>query len=207
MLGRGLCPELQTMDLRSNRCYYSHRVGIAGAKLVIQSRNLLDKLLDLGDAPVTPLQSNVYSLGAEGLLRFDESDPVATDGISTIRFLYETNGKTVVVPEPFMAWRLHPGRFHASQDILEFKSGNLRCLQEAQKLVGPKVNWSRAKAHATVSLLQNVVRFEPWHRWPSLVLRCTRMYRSKPGRISPWWVFRIVFRKLVFHESPMQIDR
>lgn len=196
----------QIVDSRSDCRLFSPRVSIPGKELLIGSRTLIGKLLDRGGIPICPLQCNVYSLKSPGLLRFLESDPILTDSISTVEFLHHTNGKTMIVAEPFMAWRLHPGRFHASRDILEFSSGDLRLLQETQSLTGAEVNWNRAKAHALIGLLQTAVRFEPWYRWPALLVKGMRLFSSRPGSVSPWAVCWIAFRKLFFHESPMHID-
>ena len=191
-----------------NGRHRSGRVTITGSELVVRSRDFLTRLLESGNVPIAPLQANIYSLQFPGTLRFSEVDPVQTDAVATVEFLYRGNGRMVIVSEPFVAWRLHAGRFHSSLDVAQFAAGQLRLLEIATELGAGTVDWNRAKAHALISLLQGAIRHERWMRWPRVLLRCARILESKPGHVSVAAMLGIIFRKLFFHQCPVHlVDR
>jgi glycosyltransferase involved in cell wall biosynthesis len=193
-------------DSRTNSRFLAPRISIRGHELTMDTNSFLARLLERGQLPVCPLQCNIYSLKEPGLLRFDPADPLHTDSVSTISFLHRMKGRTLIMSEPFMAWKLHANRFFSSGDILEIPAAAFCLLQGAEQLTGITVNWTKAKSAFVYDLLVIAAKFEKSYRAPKLLMRGIKYAASRPGRLDPFDILGILYRRLILHKNPVHLE-
>lgn len=171
-----------------------------GAAAVISPRRFLSSLLRSGLFPLGPLQANVYRISPGDCIRFDDGAPTVTDVSATLEFVAGATRDVVVVSKPFLEWREHPARFHASMGTARTIQDYFDTFHTACRTTSIPVDYGRAKTGVVLNALRLIVSDASPREWPALIrdlARCARLspYRSSIGNFVELFWRRLALRR------------
>ena len=166
--------------------YESRRFYVSGnSSVVCTSAEFVATMLESGMFPLGPIQANIYRVDGSAPLWFDPEIPRRADVQATLEFVQRSNGPVVITSTPFLQWREHAGRFHASMGPARTIEDYMDTFLTACTQTEIPVNHARAQARVVLNSLRLMVREAPVTQWPGLLLVIGRTSRRTPYPLKP----------------------
>jgi hypothetical protein len=176
----------------------SQRFHLPGRTSAVTSpREFLSVLLESGLFPLGPLQANIYRISPDHKLRFDETLPTRTDVSATFDFIHEAAQPVVIVAAPFLQWREHGGRFHASMGAGQTVCDYLDMFESACERTRMPMDYRRAKTRVMLNSLRLIAQDAPPAAWSGLLRTLLRHSSRSPHRGSVLYAVEALWLRFV----------
>ncbi|HXJ42842.1 MAG TPA: glycosyltransferase [Bryobacteraceae bacterium] len=185
--------------------YQSRRFYVTGdTSVVCSARDFLATMLDSGMFPLGPLQANLYRVDPSNPLRFDPSIPRRADVQATLDFVHNTNGQIVITSAPFLEWREHAGRFHASMGCANTIEDYMETFHTACRQSGLPANHARAKARVVLNSCRLILKEAPATEWPTLIRVIAACSRRSPYSLTPLHLLETLWSRFALGRRLLQ---
>ena len=185
----------------------SQRFYVSNGRAAITSpHDFLSTLLESGLFPLGPLQANIYRIGHDHTLCFDETLPTRTDVMSTLDFIQNATGSVAIVSEPFFQLREHSGRFHASMGVRQTIHDYLDTFHAACDITGISVDYGRAKARVMLNSARLILHDAPYAQWGSLAVELLRQSRRSPYKAGMYYVLETLWLRFALRRRLLEFS-
>jgi hypothetical protein len=142
-------------------------------------------MLESGMFPLGPIQANIYRLDDAASLWFDPTIPTRADVQATLDFVLRSDGPVAITSAPFLQWREHAGRFHATMGAAQTIEDYMETFRQASAHTGLHANRARGKSRVVLNSLRLMWKEAPLSQWPQLLGVIVRASRRTPYRMKP----------------------
>jgi glycosyltransferase involved in cell wall biosynthesis len=186
---------------RASQRFYTSTGGTA----LTSSRRFMQILISSGLFPLGPIQANIYRITREPNLRFNESLPTVTDVRATLDFIRNSERNIVISPTPFLKWREHKGRFHATMGVAQTMRDYFETFHAACESTGIPVDYGRAKARLMLNCARLIAREGRFVEWPQLLLELLRNAARSPYRSSVLHMFEVLWLRFALRRRLLMV--
>jgi glycosyltransferase involved in cell wall biosynthesis len=187
-------------EKRSSQRFYTSAPGI-----LTSFERFLRPLLASGLFPLGPIQANIYCISANHRVVFDEDSPTATDVRATLEFITQSRTNVAVVSKPFLKWREHPHRFHASMGPTQTMRDYFETFHLACEKTALPVDYSRAKTRVILNCARLIATETPVRKWPELMLDLLRFSRQSPYTANPLYLAEDVWQRFALGRHLLEV--
>lgn len=181
------------------------RFQLPSGQAILETSELLRRVVQLGVFPFGPLQANVYrSFPGQNPL-FRAESPLLTDHEATALYLKRVGGKCFLSTKSFVQWRAHANRTQCRAKLEDFFSERLKTFARIQQETRIPVSWPSVKSMQLSEALLNIVTRAPKSEWYGLLKLVTRLYVTGADRPSVPRVLSILFKRGVCRQPTLAV--
>lgn len=200
----GFAPFIVT-DAHGAPKQQSRRFYVSGDQAAVCSaEQFVTRMLESGMFPLGPLQANIYRIDRDNPLSFDPAHPTRTDVQATLDFVRRTNGPIAITSRPFLEWREHGGRFHASMGPARTIEDYMQTFHSACLQTKLPVNYARAKSRVVLNSMRLMFQDAPPVEWPRLLSVIATCSRRTPYRVSALHILETLWSRFALGRRLLQ---
>lgn len=202
----GFAPFIVTDEAGAPK-YESRRFYVSGdASTVCTARQFAVTMLESGMFPLGPIQANIYRLYDAASLWFDPAIPTRADVEATLDFVLRCEGPVAITSAPFLQWREHAGRFHATMGPARTIEDYMETFRRASDHTALQANRSRGKSRVVLNSLRLMWKEAPPSQWPHLLGVIARVSRSTPYRMTPAHFLETLWSRFAMRRRLLQFE-
>ncbi len=199
----GFAPFVVT-DGQGKPKYESRRFYVRGSSTVCSAQEFVGTMVRGGMFPLGPLQANIFRVDSAIRPWFNPAVPSRADVQATLDFIRSAGGDVVITAVPFLAWREHAGRFHASMGPERIIRDYMETFRGACLETQLPINYARAKAHVVLNSIRLIWKEGDVHEWPQLLSIVAKCSREIPYRLNPLHIVEALWRRFALRRHVLQ---
>lgn len=186
--------------------YQSRRFYVTGKARVCTAEQFVGTMLRGGMFPLGPLQANLFRVDRVTRPRFDPALPTRTDVQATLDFVRSAEEDVVISATPFLAWREHAGRFHASMSPANIIRDYMETFRHACLETESPHNHAKAKAYVVLNSVRLISKEANVREWPQLLSVVARCSREIPYRLNPLHIVEALWQRFALRRHVLQFE-